>query len=68
MTSTAERNLDTLRGAVRGAVLTDGDPDYDLARSVIYTRQGNPAWAGQERDGSHRFGPTICSSAPGPAT
>ncbi len=25
---------------------------YDLARSVVYTRQGNPAWAGQERDGS----------------
>jgi fibronectin type 3 domain-containing protein len=24
---------------------------YDLARSVAYTRQGNPAWAGQERDG-----------------
>jgi len=24
---------------------------YDLARSVVYTRQGNPAWAGQERDG-----------------
>ena len=24
---------------------------YDLARSVIYTRQGNPSWAGQERDG-----------------
>jgi hypothetical protein len=24
---------------------------YDLARSVIYTRQGNPAWEGQERDG-----------------
>ncbi|MDA8430934.1 MAG: DUF4082 domain-containing protein [Geobacteraceae bacterium] len=24
---------------------------YDLARSVIYTRQGNPAWSGQERDG-----------------
>ena len=23
---------------------------YDLARSVVYTRQGNPAWAGQERD------------------
>ena len=23
---------------------------YDLARSIIYTRQGNPAWAGQERD------------------
>jgi hypothetical protein len=24
---------------------------YDLARSVAYTRQGNPAWSGQERDG-----------------
>jgi hypothetical protein len=24
---------------------------YDLARSVIYTRQGNPLWSGQERDG-----------------
>jgi WD40 repeat protein len=24
---------------------------YDLARSIIYTRQGNPDWAGQERDG-----------------
>jgi len=24
---------------------------FDLARSVIYTRQGNPAWAGDKRDG-----------------
>jgi len=24
---------------------------FDLAQSVVYTRQGNPAWAGQERDG-----------------
>ncbi len=24
---------------------------YDLAKSVVLTRQGNPAWAGQERDG-----------------
>ena len=24
---------------------------YDLAKSVALTRQGNPAWAGQERDG-----------------
>ena len=24
---------------------------YDLARSIVYMRQGNPAWAGQERDG-----------------
>ena len=23
---------------------------FDLARSVVYTRQGNPAWAGQKRD------------------
>ncbi len=25
---------------------------YDLAKSVVYTRQGNPAWAGQKRDGT----------------
>ncbi len=25
---------------------------YDLARSVVYTRQGNPDWSGQERDGN----------------
>jgi len=24
---------------------------FDLARSIVYTRQGNPAWAGQKRDG-----------------
>jgi hypothetical protein len=24
---------------------------YDLGRSVVYTRQGNPAWAGLDRDG-----------------
>src|SRR5262249_46464513 len=24
---------------------------YDLARSIIYTRQGNPAWSGEKRDG-----------------
>jgi hypothetical protein len=24
---------------------------FDLARSVVYTRQGNPAWAGEDRDG-----------------
>ncbi len=24
---------------------------FDLARSIAYTRQGNPAWANQERDG-----------------
>lgn len=24
---------------------------YDLSRSIVYTRQGNPEWAGQKRDG-----------------
>jgi hypothetical protein len=24
---------------------------YDLARSIVQTRQGNPAWSGQKRDG-----------------
>ncbi len=26
---------------------------YDLSRSVVLTRQGNPAWVGQDRDGVH---------------
>jgi hypothetical protein len=25
---------------------------YDLSRSIVYTRQGNPMWAGQKRDGT----------------
>ena len=25
---------------------------YDLAKSVVYTRQGNPLWAGENRDGN----------------
>ena len=25
---------------------------YDLARSIVYTRQGNPAWESEERDGN----------------
>ncbi len=33
-------------GAGQAAAFT-----YDLARSIIYTRQGNPAWSGQARDG-----------------
>ena len=38
----------TLRsaGAGQAAAFT-----YDLATSIVYTRQGNPAWATQERDG-----------------
>jgi hypothetical protein len=35
----------TNAGAGQAAAFT-----YDLARSVIYTRQGNPAWSGQARD------------------
>jgi fibronectin type 3 domain-containing protein len=31
---------------------------YDLARSVVYTRQGNPAWAGLERDGASGIRPS----------
>ena len=30
---------------------------FDLARSVVYTRQGNPAWASQERDGVNGIRP-----------
>jgi hypothetical protein len=30
---------------------------YDLARSVVYTHQGNPAWAATERDGSSPIRP-----------
>ena len=40
---------------------------YDLAKSIIYTRQGNPAWAGQERDGrgGKRTGDMFYGAAPG---
>jgi hypothetical protein len=31
---------------------------FDLARSVVLTRQGNPAWAGQERDGAAGIRPS----------
>jgi hypothetical protein len=40
----------TLRPGVSG-VGSAAAFTYDLARSIVYTRQGNPAWAGQERDG-----------------
>lgn len=39
-------------GAGRAAAFT-----YDLAKSVVYTRQGNPAWAATERDGSSPIRP-----------
>jgi hypothetical protein len=35
---------------------------YDLARSIVYTRQGNPSWAGQNRD-KFAFGPNPDSLA-----
>ena len=31
---------------------------YDLARSVVYTRQGNPAWEGEERIGNSPVRPS----------
>ena len=37
--------ITTRLGAGNAAVFA-----YDLARSVVYTRQGNPAWSGMERD------------------
>ena len=39
-------------GAGQAAAFT-----YDLARSIVYTRQGNPAWSGQARDGQDRSHP-----------
>lgn len=38
----------TLRAAGNGNAVAF---TYDLARSVVLTRQGNPNWSGQERDG-----------------
>jgi hypothetical protein len=38
----------SLRGAGSGTASAFA---YDLATSVVYSRQGNPAWAAQERDG-----------------
>ncbi|HEX2971491.1 MAG TPA: Ig-like domain-containing protein, partial [Tepidisphaeraceae bacterium] len=32
---------------------------FDLARSIVYTRQGNPAWAGQERDNAAGSGTDV---------
>ncbi len=38
----------TLRGVGAGQAAAFA---YDLATSIVYTRQGNPAWSAQERDG-----------------
>lgn len=45
---TLDRPAVTLRGVERGHVAAYA---YDLAESVVLTRQGNPAWINQERDG-----------------
>ena len=39
----------TLRSVGAGQAATFA---YDLARSVVFTRQGNPAWVNQKRDGT----------------
>jgi hypothetical protein len=48
---------DTLTGFPAVAIHRYGEGQaalwaFDLARSIAYTRQGNPAWADQERDGA----------------
>jgi hypothetical protein len=49
--STDTGNAAVTLNAVGGAGGQAAAFAYDLARSVVYTRQGNPAWAGDERDG-----------------
>jgi hypothetical protein len=48
------RKLPNLEPAVGGeaAAFT-----FDLARSIVYSRQGNPAWEGQDRDGESPIRP-----------
>jgi hypothetical protein len=46
-TSQTENPAVTLRRVGRGRAAAFA---FDLARSVVYTRQGNPAWAGQKHD------------------
>lgn len=52
--STAERHTPLPAVTLRDAEDLHGHVaafSYDLATSVMYTRQGRPQWAGQERDG-----------------
>ena len=54
--ATLYRDADTTTGAPAIVTLKVGAGEvaifsYDLARSIVYTRQGNPAWSGMERDG-----------------
>ena len=41
---------------------------FDLDRSIVYTRQGNPAWAGQDRDGVGDIRPNDLFYGAKPAT
>ena len=45
-TSNPAVTLRSVGGGGQAAAFT-----YDLARSIVLTRQGNPGWAGQDRDG-----------------
>jgi hypothetical protein len=54
--ATLFRDANTTTGAPAVVTLKAGAGEvavfaYDLARSVVYTRQGNPSWSGMERDG-----------------
>jgi hypothetical protein len=63
----------TDESAPPAVTLTDGNAaggrvaafSFDLAQSVINTRQGNPDWAGQERDGSTPIRPNDMFAASG---
>ena len=40
-----------MNGGARSVPFLKWKNHVDLARSIVYTRQGNPDWSGQERDG-----------------
>ena len=66
------RHHATPRSRCTASVRTAGRPPPSRTTwpaPIVYTRQGNPAWAGQERDGDRPIRRrTTCSSAPRPAT
>ncbi len=46
-------------GSGRAAAFT-----FDLAKSIVLTRQGNPAWVGEERDGLSSYRPSDLFAGP----
>eukprot|EP00850_Spirogloea_muscicola_P004569 SM000019S05113 [mRNA] locus=s19:1146362:1151999:+ [translate_table: standard] len=53
LSATATASTGLVAVSLRAVGVTGGQVaafTFDIARSVVYTRQGNPAWAGQERD------------------